>query len=511
MPLGDRGTTAEGRSEIDRLAQACPGKLEDVETLSGLCLLFRRSLLEEVPGFDAAFGLGNFEDDDFCLRVRLCGHRLVIARDAFVHHHGHRTFQALGIDYQAAIRDRQETFTKKWQHDAAGTRSSRVLRATGARPRPRPAEPCTSVRPGPDAHFLLGRILASRGESAAAILHLQAFLARCPHHGEAAVLLGLQQLRQGESARGLETLRHAFADLWIGDTLGAMALAQLARWCLDHKRLGEAVAHATDALELLPDDAGLRNLLGVTLMESGDLTRAEATFHSAVALANQDAKKNLGVCLWRQGQIGPALRAMAEAVAEHPGDSQALANLRQARAAAELVTDTDPDAAPDDPPHDLPDRRVRHPSADRAQPVQDTAPAAADPRARRRPRRRSSRTATSTGSRSRSGQFRQLENADLLGRADVDDAAAGRRAVCQLHECPDHVPDVGEAPRLLAVAVDGQRLPRRAWATNLGNTMPCSTRCRTPTTLKSRTTAIFALRSRTHASAIASPSSLLHA
>ena len=339
MPLGDRGTTAEGRSEIEALlAQACPGKLEDVETLSGLCLLFRRSLLEEVPGFDAAFGLGNFEDDDFCLRVRLCGHRLVIARDAFVHHHGHRTFQALGIDYQAAIRDRQETFTKKWQHDAAGAavvaRLAGDWSATEAA-----ARRALHERPAwPDAHFLLGRILASRGESAAAILHLQAFLARCPHHGEAAVLLGLQQLRQGESARGLETFRHAFADLWIGDELGAVALAQLARWCLDHKRLGEAVAHATDALELLPDDAGLRNLLGVTLMESGDLTRAEATFHSAVALANQDAKKNLGVCLWRQGQIGPALRAMAEAVAEHPGDSQALANLRQARAAAELVT-----------------------------------------------------------------------------------------------------------------------------------------------------------------------------
>ena len=74
--------------------------LQDVESLAGLCLMFDRTTLEALGGFDEVFGLGNFEDDDLSLRARLRGGRLVVVRSAFVHHRGSRTFKALGVAAQ---------------------------------------------------------------------------------------------------------------------------------------------------------------------------------------------------------------------------------------------------------------------------------------------------------------------------------------------------------------------------------------------------------------------------
>ena len=44
---------------------------------------------------DSAYGLGMFEDDDYCERVRNAGYRLAIVEDAFVYHHGSVTIKKL--------------------------------------------------------------------------------------------------------------------------------------------------------------------------------------------------------------------------------------------------------------------------------------------------------------------------------------------------------------------------------------------------------------------------------
>lgn len=41
--------------------------------LTGFCLLVKKSVLDEIGLFDERFGLGNFEDDDLCLRARMKG------------------------------------------------------------------------------------------------------------------------------------------------------------------------------------------------------------------------------------------------------------------------------------------------------------------------------------------------------------------------------------------------------------------------------------------------------
>ena len=84
--------------------KANDAKLVESSRLIGFCLLIRRDVIETVGQLDERFGVGCFEDDDYCLRTIKAGWRAVIAQDAFVHHFGGRTFVANGFDLAAILR-----------------------------------------------------------------------------------------------------------------------------------------------------------------------------------------------------------------------------------------------------------------------------------------------------------------------------------------------------------------------------------------------------------------------
>jgi GT2 family glycosyltransferase/2-polyprenyl-3-methyl-5-hydroxy-6-metoxy-1,4-benzoquinol methylase len=94
--------------------KAHDGRTEETDRLVGFCLLFRRELVERIGPLDERFGVGCFEDDDFTLRARRAGYRAVIARDAFVHHFGGRTFTGSGVDFAALMRENESLFREKW-------------------------------------------------------------------------------------------------------------------------------------------------------------------------------------------------------------------------------------------------------------------------------------------------------------------------------------------------------------------------------------------------------------
>jgi GT2 family glycosyltransferase len=85
-----------------------------VDRAIGLCLCIPRRVLDEVGGIDERFGVGNFEDDDFCLRVRAAGYRIYVCDDVFIHHFGSRSFAANKVDYVATMADNWEKFSAKW-------------------------------------------------------------------------------------------------------------------------------------------------------------------------------------------------------------------------------------------------------------------------------------------------------------------------------------------------------------------------------------------------------------
>lgn len=92
----------------------------------GFCMLFRRELIEKVGLLDEAFGAGNYEDDDFCLRAELAGFRNMIAGDVFIHHEGGASFSGNNLIRSVENRKNRVKFRQKW--DPAGLEESLLRR-----------------------------------------------------------------------------------------------------------------------------------------------------------------------------------------------------------------------------------------------------------------------------------------------------------------------------------------------------------------------------------------------
>ena len=115
------------------------GETQACDRLVGFCLLIRRSLVEAIGLLDERFGIGNFEDDDYCLRAAQAGYRAVIARAAFIHHFGHVTFRAAGVDLNSLLRQNEQLFHEKWRNKESNNgRSQESASAATTVPAPPP-------------------------------------------------------------------------------------------------------------------------------------------------------------------------------------------------------------------------------------------------------------------------------------------------------------------------------------------------------------------------------------
>jgi GT2 family glycosyltransferase/glycosyltransferase involved in cell wall biosynthesis len=92
------------------LAHAAVPSHPELPTGVGFCLYVRRALLDAIGAFDAAFGHGYGEENDFCLRAAKAGFRNVLCDDAFVVHVGERSFEGrkaeLGVRNMALLLER---------------------------------------------------------------------------------------------------------------------------------------------------------------------------------------------------------------------------------------------------------------------------------------------------------------------------------------------------------------------------------------------------------------------
>ncbi|HYA69498.1 MAG TPA: glycosyltransferase, partial [Acidimicrobiales bacterium] len=109
-PTGDTGAV---RRFARSWAQTHRAETSDVDRLVGFCLAVRADVFEAVGGFDESYGIGGFEDDDLCRRIADSGRRLVIAHESFVHHDGHRTFDANGLDWFAEQESNRNRFEQR--------------------------------------------------------------------------------------------------------------------------------------------------------------------------------------------------------------------------------------------------------------------------------------------------------------------------------------------------------------------------------------------------------------
>jgi GT2 family glycosyltransferase/glycosyltransferase involved in cell wall biosynthesis len=81
--------------------------------LTFFCVALRREVWNEFGGLGESYRVGNFEDDDLCLRLRLAGYRLAVARHLFVYHHSGATFRTNRIDRELWLSQNAAVFASR--------------------------------------------------------------------------------------------------------------------------------------------------------------------------------------------------------------------------------------------------------------------------------------------------------------------------------------------------------------------------------------------------------------
>ena len=110
-------------AEFERFAReythAHAGERFEIPMLVMFCLAIRRETHERVGPLDEQFQIGMFEDDDYAVRLRSRGYRLVCAEDVFVHHFGGVSLGSLltSGQFQELLKANRERFRRKWGID----------------------------------------------------------------------------------------------------------------------------------------------------------------------------------------------------------------------------------------------------------------------------------------------------------------------------------------------------------------------------------------------------------
>lgn len=98
----------------NRLALENSGKSFEINNLAFFCVAGRRSVWKKVGLLDERFQFGTFEDDDYCLRAKKAGYKLLCAEDVFIHHFLGKTREKIqGMDY--IFESNKQKFQDKWQ------------------------------------------------------------------------------------------------------------------------------------------------------------------------------------------------------------------------------------------------------------------------------------------------------------------------------------------------------------------------------------------------------------
>lgn len=90
------------------------GETFQIRTLAFYCVMLPRQVFERVGMLDEAYGLGFFEDDDYCRRVVQAGWQIACAEDAFIHHHLSASFNKLGDERKKLLEHNRRIYEAKW-------------------------------------------------------------------------------------------------------------------------------------------------------------------------------------------------------------------------------------------------------------------------------------------------------------------------------------------------------------------------------------------------------------
>lgn len=101
----------------ENTARAHAGERFDIRTAIMFCLAMRRGFWRRLGPLDEQFEIGMFEDEDYAMRTRAAGYRVVCAEDAFVHHFGQSSLGKLAASdaYGPLFHANRRRWEAKWQ------------------------------------------------------------------------------------------------------------------------------------------------------------------------------------------------------------------------------------------------------------------------------------------------------------------------------------------------------------------------------------------------------------
>lgn len=100
-----------------QLNVANPNQWEERLKLIGFCMLIKREVVDKIGLLDERFTPGNYEDDDYSLRIRKSGYRLMLCRDVFIHHFGSVSFGENRERFVNLLQTNKQKFIDKWGFD----------------------------------------------------------------------------------------------------------------------------------------------------------------------------------------------------------------------------------------------------------------------------------------------------------------------------------------------------------------------------------------------------------
>lgn len=106
----------EGSEEDSVLAQgekwckhAC-GSVFETDQLSFFCVAMAKEIYQALDGLDPSFGLGFYEDADFCCRAAQQGFSLQVLEHCFVYHHGSASFSNADVSVKKLLTANRKLF-----------------------------------------------------------------------------------------------------------------------------------------------------------------------------------------------------------------------------------------------------------------------------------------------------------------------------------------------------------------------------------------------------------------
>lgn len=179
----------------------------------------------------------------------------------------------------------------------------------------------------PEIHLIRGKLALQRGDSAAAVREMRAYLAGAPLAAPAVLAYADALAANGDDAEAERQFRRAIElrpSYWAGHN-------RLGHFYAQRGRTDEAIALFTRAATLSPDNARVEANLGAVYVQKGRLNEALTLLTSAAdEMPTSEVWSNLGTTQYLMGKIDDAVPAYERATQLTPADPYLWANLGDA-------------------------------------------------------------------------------------------------------------------------------------------------------------------------------------